>query len=235
MHYVTSFTQHNISRMGDTSHVTKRCLLCLASVYSELLPRIEGPSSSLLGNGAWLSQVRVFARRTELLNSLKGDTRLLNSLIYVPTDEESFTGSLRNEYVALSLLVLRTNYLTCPATVSFLVLERLHFEWSKDDSKDEEEQSIDVDDYISEFHFIHEACFAILLEVLKHPKSEGDQMQDYSLLDLMTISSSPSNDFCEERVPDLLPWPYCDHLTILTEAEAWKVETILHHGSGRNR
>ena len=233
--------------MDDTSHVTKRCLLCLASVYSELLPRIEDPSSSLLGNGAWLSQVRVFARRTELLHSLKGDTRLLNSLIYVPTDEESFTWSLGNEYVALSLLFFtnKLSYSSCfsiflsaagIATASWeYEMERLHFEWSKDDGKDGEEQSIDVDDYTSEFHFIHEACFAILLEVLKHPESEGGQMQDYSLLDLMTISSSLSNDLYEERVPDLLPWPYCDHLTILTEAEAWKVGTILHHGSRRNR
>lgn len=111
-------------------------------------------------------------------------------------------------------------------------MERLHFEWLKEDSTNKEEQSIDVDDYISSFHFIHEACFAILLEVLKHPELEGGQMPDYSLLDLMAISSTPSNEIYEEQVPDLLPWPYCDYF--LTEAEAWKVRTMLHFDFERN-
>lgn len=77
----------------------KRCLVCQASLYPELLPPVEAPAS-LSDAGKWLSQVRALARKSAILS--KEGTRPLNVLIHVPVDEETFVWSLENEYVIVT-------------------------------------------------------------------------------------------------------------------------------------
>jgi hypothetical protein len=106
-------------------------------------------------------------------------------------------------------------------------MERLNFTWQEwDDEGGECEQNIDFDDYATDLNFVHEACFTILVDFLKQADPEEDLIEAFSLEDLLSIVSVPLNGVDEERVPELPPWPYCDLLPTLPEAEAWKVRAL---------
>lgn len=75
----------------------KRCLVCQASLYPELLPPIQSPTA-LSDAGEWLSLVRILGRKSAILSRYKGDTALLEILARVSIGEETFRRTVENEY-----------------------------------------------------------------------------------------------------------------------------------------
>lgn len=101
-------------------------------------------------------------------------------------------------------------------------MERLGFCWHDEVTQDAEDFDF-VQQYVHKMSFIHEACFALLVNVVNRPEMQLEE--PCSMEDVMSFGSlAPS-------AHDVWPvqlhiWPDYELTPILTKDEFWKVRMI---------